>query len=138
MRFTGGKGYQSGARNVNLDVVWDRGPTALYRTLIPSANQPREMGLPVHAYTAIDEIKEDATQKAQRVFANLPTEVGATEAEEIGAGRVCGGSLGPVCDSILRAQGSFSVCCNPSCQPSTPLQYPQASSTCCGMSGTRR
>ncbi|KAK2075724.1 26S proteasome non-ATPase regulatory subunit 7 B [Prototheca wickerhamii] len=52
--------------------------------LVITEVQPREMGLPVHAYTAIDEIKEDATQKAQRVFANLPTEVGATEAEEIG------------------------------------------------------
>ena len=27
---------------------------------------------------------QDGTQKSQRVFVNLPTEVGATEAEEIG------------------------------------------------------
>ena len=46
--------------------------------------QPKEMGLPVHAYVARDEIREDGTQKSQKVFANLPTEVGATEAEEIG------------------------------------------------------
>lgn len=46
--------------------------------------QPKEMGLPVHAYAAQDEIREDGTQKAQKVFVNLPTEVGATEAEEIG------------------------------------------------------
>ncbi len=42
------------------------------------------MGLPVHAYTARDEVREDGTQKSQRLFVNLPTEVGATEAEEIG------------------------------------------------------
>lgn len=46
--------------------------------------QPKEMGLPVQAYAAQDEIREDGTQKAQKVFVNLPTEVGATEAEEIG------------------------------------------------------
>lgn len=92
------------------------------------------MGLPVHAYTAIDEIKEDATQKAQRVFANLPTEVGATEAEEIGAGRVCGGS---VHDSILRAQ-SHSSAPRPIMLISRAPPMPQASSTCCGMSATRR
>lgn len=42
------------------------------------------MGLPVHAYNAIEEIREGGTEKAQKVFINLPTEVGATEAEEIG------------------------------------------------------
>lgn len=46
--------------------------------------QPKDMGLPVHAYTSQEEIREDGTQKSQRVFVNLPTEVGATEAEEIG------------------------------------------------------
>lgn len=46
--------------------------------------QPKDMGLPVHAYTARDEVREDGTQKSQRVFVNLPTEVGATEAEDIG------------------------------------------------------
>ncbi len=38
----------------------------------------------MHAYTARDEVREDGTQKSQRVFVNLPTEVGATEAEDIG------------------------------------------------------
>lgn len=38
----------------------------------------------MHAYTAHDEVREDGTQKSQRVFVNLPTQVGATEAEEIG------------------------------------------------------
>jgi 26S proteasome regulatory subunit N8 len=46
--------------------------------------QPKEMGLPVHAYHAIEAIREDGTAKPQRVFANLPTKVGSTEAEEIG------------------------------------------------------
>lgn len=46
--------------------------------------QPREMGLPVHSYHAVESIREDGTAKPQRVFENLPTEVGSTEAEEIG------------------------------------------------------
>ena len=46
--------------------------------------QPRDMGLPVHAYHAIESIREDGAAKPQRVFANLVTEVGSTEAEEIG------------------------------------------------------
>lgn len=46
--------------------------------------QPKDMGLPVHAYLARDEVREDGTEKSKQVFVNLPTEVGATEAEEIG------------------------------------------------------
>ncbi|KAL4458424.1 hypothetical protein ABPG75_013289 [Micractinium tetrahymenae] len=46
--------------------------------------QPKDMGLPVHAYLAHDEVREDGTEKSKKVFVNLPTEVGATEAEEIG------------------------------------------------------
>ncbi|KAL4429567.1 hypothetical protein ABPG77_008616 [Micractinium sp. CCAP 211/92] len=46
--------------------------------------QPKDMGLPVHAYLARDEVREDGTEKSKKVFVNLPTEVGATEAEEIG------------------------------------------------------
>ncbi|KAK9850466.1 hypothetical protein WJX84_000214 [Apatococcus fuscideae] len=45
---------------------------------------PKDQGLPTTAYWAKEEIREDGTQKSQRVFVNLPTEVGATEAEEIG------------------------------------------------------
>lgn len=46
--------------------------------------QPKDMGLPVHAYCAQEEIREDGTEKSKRVFVNLPTQVGATEAEDIG------------------------------------------------------
>ncbi|CAL8469453.1 g8994 [Coccomyxa elongata] len=46
--------------------------------------QPKEMGLPTTAYYATDAIREDGTQKSQKVFVNIPTEIGATEAEEIG------------------------------------------------------
>lgn len=45
--------------------------------------QPKE-GLPTTAYYAKDEIREDGTQRSQKVFLNIPTEVGATEAEEVG------------------------------------------------------
>jgi 26S proteasome regulatory subunit N8 len=46
--------------------------------------QPKEMGLPTTAYYTKEQVREDGTQKSQKVFVNLPTEVGATEAEEIG------------------------------------------------------
>jgi 26S proteasome regulatory subunit N8 len=45
---------------------------------------PKDMGLPLHAYAAHEEIREDGTDRSRRVFINLPTEVGSTEAEEIG------------------------------------------------------
>lgn len=50
----------------------------------PPLHQPKDMGLPVHAYLARDEVREDGTERSKKVFVNLPTEVGATEAEEIG------------------------------------------------------
>uniref|UniRef100_A0A1D2A8M2 MPN domain-containing protein n=1 Tax=Auxenochlorella protothecoides TaxID=3075 RepID=A0A1D2A8M2_AUXPR len=52
--------------------------------LVITEVQPKAMGLPVHAYESVEEVREDGTQKSRRVFVNLPTEVGATDAEEIG------------------------------------------------------
>eukprot|EP00798_Chlamydomonas_sp_ICE-L_P024687 gene24687-10318_t len=46
--------------------------------------EPKEIGLPFTAYAAVDEVREDGTEKAQKVFVSVPTEVGQTEAEEIG------------------------------------------------------
>ncbi|KAG1666147.1 hypothetical protein FOA52_011558 [Chlamydomonas sp. UWO 241] len=46
--------------------------------------QPKAIGLPFTAYHAIDEVRADGTEKAQKVFVSVPTEVGQTEAEEIG------------------------------------------------------
>jgi 26S proteasome regulatory subunit N8 len=46
--------------------------------------QPKEIGLPITSYCAKDEVKEDGTEKSRKVFITLPTEVGQTEAEEIG------------------------------------------------------
>mmetsp|Transcript_16478 Transcript_16478/g.41087 ORF Transcript_16478/g.41087 Transcript_16478/m.41087 type:complete len:331 (-) Transcript_16478:1344-2336(-) len=46
--------------------------------------QPKEIGLPFTAYYAVDEVREDGTEKAQKVYVSVPTEVGQTEAEEIG------------------------------------------------------
>lgn len=51
-------------------------------TLVICEVKPKDVGLPVHAYMAVDEVRED--ERSQKVFMNLPTEVGATEAEEIG------------------------------------------------------
>ena len=45
---------------------------------------PQELGLPVHAYTAVEEVTSDSSGKSRTVFAHLPSEVGAYEAEEIG------------------------------------------------------
>lgn len=46
--------------------------------------KPKDVGLPVQAYRAVEEIREDGTDRSKMVFMNLPTEVGSTEAEEIG------------------------------------------------------
>jgi 26S proteasome regulatory subunit N8 len=46
--------------------------------------QPKELGIPTKAYYAVEEVKEDATQKSQKVFVHVPSEIGAYEAEEIG------------------------------------------------------
>ncbi|KXZ48339.1 hypothetical protein GPECTOR_28g745 [Gonium pectorale] len=46
--------------------------------------QPKEVGLPFTAYYSVDEVRTDGTEKAKKVFNSLPTEVGQTEAEEIG------------------------------------------------------
>jgi 26S proteasome regulatory subunit N8 len=51
--------------------------------------KPKDVGLPVHAYKAVEEVSDGrgfnkGVSKSKPVFLNLPTEVGATEAEEIG------------------------------------------------------
>lgn len=46
--------------------------------------QPKELGIPTKAYYAVEDVKEDATQKAQKIFVHVPSEIGAYEAEEIG------------------------------------------------------
>lgn len=68
--------------------------------------EPQAVGLPFAAYAAKDEVKEDGTEKARKVFISLPTEVGQTEAEEVGAwhgksGR-CGACVLLMCISLGR------------------------------------
>ncbi|GMP23299.1 hypothetical protein ACSBR1_007800 [Camellia fascicularis] len=46
--------------------------------------QPKEMGIPTKAYYAVEEVKENATQKSQKVFVHVPSEIAAHEVEEIG------------------------------------------------------
>lgn len=41
-------------------------------------------GLPTKAYVAVDDVKPDGTEKAQKSFTHVPSEIGALEAEEIG------------------------------------------------------
>ncbi|GMP23301.1 hypothetical protein CsSME_00000950 [Camellia sinensis var. sinensis] len=42
------------------------------------------MGIPTKAYYAVEEVKENATQKSQKVFVHVPSEIAAHEVEEIG------------------------------------------------------
>mmetsp|Transcript_15368 Transcript_15368/g.33212 ORF Transcript_15368/g.33212 Transcript_15368/m.33212 type:complete len:316 (-) Transcript_15368:273-1220(-) len=46
--------------------------------------QPKELGIPTKAYFCIDEVREDCTQKAEKTFMHVQSEIGAYEAEEIG------------------------------------------------------
>ncbi|KAJ6720546.1 EUKARYOTIC TRANSLATION INITIATION FACTOR 3 SUBUNIT F-RELATED [Salix viminalis] len=43
-----------------------------------------ELGIPTKAYYAVEEVKENATQKSQKVFVHVPSEIAAHEVEEIG------------------------------------------------------
>ncbi|RZC73513.1 hypothetical protein C5167_048990 [Papaver somniferum] len=46
--------------------------------------QPKELGIPTKAYYDIEEVKENATQKSQKVFVHVQSEIAAHEVEEIG------------------------------------------------------
>ncbi|XP_058181406.1 U4/U6 small nuclear ribonucleoprotein Prp31 homolog [Rhododendron vialii] len=42
------------------------------------------MGIPTKAYCAVEEVKENATRKSQKVFVHVPSQIAADEVEEIG------------------------------------------------------
>ncbi|CAJ1914168.1 unnamed protein product [Sphenostylis stenocarpa] len=46
--------------------------------------EPKELGIPTKAYYAVEEVKENAAQKSQKVFVHVPSEIAAHEVEEIG------------------------------------------------------
>jgi hypothetical protein len=46
--------------------------------------QPKEVGLPIHAYVGREQVKPEGTEKAQQVFVHVSTNVKHTEVEEIG------------------------------------------------------
>ncbi|MFQ6648327.1 hypothetical protein Gotur_021169 [Gossypium turneri] len=46
--------------------------------------QPKELGILTKAYYDVEEVKENATQKSQKVFVHVPSEIAAHEVEEIG------------------------------------------------------
>ncbi|KAJ1426389.1 Rpn11/EIF3F, C-terminal [Sesbania bispinosa] len=46
--------------------------------------EPKELGIPTKAYYAVEEVKENATQKSQKVFVHVQSEIAAHEVEEIG------------------------------------------------------
>ncbi|KAG5042382.1 hypothetical protein JHK87_006297 [Glycine soja] len=45
--------------------------------------EPKELGIPTKAYYVVEEVKENATQKSQKVFVHVPFEIAAHEVEEI-------------------------------------------------------
>uniref|UniRef100_A0ACD5VQB3 Uncharacterized protein n=1 Tax=Avena sativa TaxID=4498 RepID=A0ACD5VQB3_AVESA len=63
---------------------------ALFNSYVPNPIlviidvQPKELGIPTKAYYAVEEVKENATQKSQKVFVHVPSEIAAHEVEEIG------------------------------------------------------
>ncbi|CAD6261888.1 unnamed protein product [Miscanthus lutarioriparius] len=63
---------------------------ALFNSYVPNPVlviidvQPKELGIPTKAYYAVEEVKENATQKSQKVFVHVPSEIAAHEVEEIG------------------------------------------------------
>eukprot|EP00884_Botryococcus_braunii_P014364 jgi/Botrbrau1/22929/Bobra.0030s0007.1 len=78
--------YHTGPRlrESDLDIQELMTTYCAHPILVVCEVEPKDMGLPTTAYYAKDQIREDGTQKSQKVFVNIPTEVGATEAEEIG------------------------------------------------------
>mmetsp|Transcript_4491 Transcript_4491/g.6067 ORF Transcript_4491/g.6067 Transcript_4491/m.6067 type:complete len:310 (-) Transcript_4491:169-1098(-) len=46
--------------------------------------QPTELGIPTKAYFRVEDVKEAGTQKSQKTFMHVTSEIGAYEAEEIG------------------------------------------------------
>jgi 26S proteasome regulatory subunit N8 len=46
--------------------------------------QPKELGIPTKAYYDVEEVKENATKKSQKVFVHVASEIAAHEVEEIG------------------------------------------------------
>ncbi|CAN6581402.1 unnamed protein product [Malus baccata var. baccata] len=41
--------------------------------------QPKELGIPTKAYYDVEEVKENATQKSQKIFVHVPSEIAAHE-----------------------------------------------------------
>ncbi|XP_023517915.1 26S proteasome non-ATPase regulatory subunit 7 homolog A-like [Cucurbita pepo subsp. pepo] len=46
--------------------------------------EPEDLVLPTKAYCDVEEVQENATQKSQKIFVHVPSEIGAHEVEEIG------------------------------------------------------
>ncbi|XP_028054088.1 26S proteasome non-ATPase regulatory subunit 7-like [Camellia sinensis] len=45
--------------------------------------EPKEMGIPTKAYYAVEEVKENATQKSQKVFVHVPSEIAAHDVHKL-------------------------------------------------------
>lgn len=78
--------YSTGPRLREADVDINQLMASYCETpvLVICEVEPKEVGLPFTAYCSVNEVREDGTEKARRVFVSVPTEVGQTEAEEIG------------------------------------------------------
>ncbi|KAM0929703.1 hypothetical protein ACQ4PT_001442 [Festuca glaucescens] len=70
--------------NVNFDSSFASCSYVPNPVLVIIDVQPKELGIPTKAYYAVEEVKENATQKSQKVFVHVPSENAAHEVEEIG------------------------------------------------------
>lgn len=100
--------YHTGPRirEADLDISALMGGYCNNPLLVICEVEPKDLGLPTTAYYTKDEIREDGTQKSQKVFVNVPTEVGATEPEEIGVEHllrdVKDATVGPLATEVSR------------------------------------
>ncbi|CAI5956126.1 unnamed protein product [Closterium sp. NIES-64] len=78
--------------------------------------QPRELAIPSQAYCTVEDVKEDGTQKSQKAFVHISSEIGAYEAEEIGVEHL----LRDVKDATITTLASESI---KECSP-CPLVLP--------------
>ncbi|KAJ6904370.1 26S proteasome non-ATPase regulatory subunit 7-like B [Populus alba x Populus x berolinensis] len=56
----------------------------VFKGTVDATNSYAELGIPTKAYYAVEEVKENATQKSQKVFVHVQSEIAAHEVEEIG------------------------------------------------------
>ncbi|KAK7855010.1 26s proteasome non-atpase regulatory subunit 7 like protein a [Quercus suber] len=67
-----------------LDHNYHEAMFSMFKRINAKEHVPKELGIPTKAYYDVEEVKENATQKSQKVFVHVPSEIAAHEVEEIG------------------------------------------------------